>query len=388
MQVGLPVTVDDPGWHTVQIRVFGQTDTGRSINVRYPVTVHVVEQQRPRIDAAFEDGVVGDESAVTLTVANGLADSIRNLEVELGGDDLAVDRPRRVRSTLDGGAEANYTFDVTPARAGDRTLVARLSYTDASGEGRTATERFDYSVDPLDREVRLDVASVRGERPGVEVTVVNLGNAPLEDVSVGGVSGDASLSTGLIGRVDPQGERTVRLNVTNLAAADSAVTVDAQYETGGEAHEARRTVEGVFVPGRVDLTGIDAARTADGTVRITGTASNVGTTRVEAVTVRVRPAENVTPANPGKEYFVGAVDASDFASFTVNARVDGDNATTVPLEVSYLVDGEERIRTVAATYDPPETPDRGGSGVPLVGVGLVLVAVVVGAVLWRRRRAA
>jgi hypothetical protein len=262
-----------------------------------------------------------------------------------------------------------------------------VTYTDVTGERRTVTERFRYPVEPLDRDVRLDVSTVRGETPAVEVTVVNLGNAPLEDVAVTGESGEASLSTALVDRVAPQATETTRLNVSDLASVGAELTVRADYEVAGQRHETTREVTGAFVPGRIDLTGVDVARTGDGTVRVTGTASNTGMTRVQAVTVRVRSTESVAAANPGKEYFVGAVDASDFSSFTVNARIDGENATTIPLEVTYLVDGEERTRTVRATYDPPETPERRGTGFPLVGVGVLLAVVVAGVFLWRRRRA-
>jgi hypothetical protein len=387
IEVALPATVAEPGWHQLRVLVNGQTSSGRAVQVQHPVTVQVVDRQEPQLDLQFEDGVVGSESPVSLTVANGRADAIRNLRVELTGDDVGVDRPSRVRSSLAGESEANYTFGVTPGRAGDRQLAARLTYTVASGERRTVTERFRYPVAPLDSDVRLDVATVGGETPTVEVTVVNLGNAPLEDVTITGESGDADLSTALVDRVESRNTATVRLNVTDLASVGTGLVVRADYEVGGERRTAAREVGGAFVPGRVDLTGIDAARTDDGTVRITGTASNVGTTRVQAVTVRVRSTESVTPANPGKEYFVGSVAASDFSSFTVNARVDGGNATTIPLEVTYLVGGEERSRTVRATFDPPETPERSGGGFPLVGVGVVLAAAVAGVLLWRRRRA-
>lgn len=388
MEVGLAATVEEPGWHQLRVYVYGQTATGRAVRVTYPVTVHVVEPQRPQLDAELEDGVVGAESAVTLTVANGLTTPVRNAQVELSGTNVRIDRPRRVQSALGGEAEANYTFDVTPTRAGDQRLTAHLTYTDANGERRTISETFRYAVDALERDVRLDVATVRGESPGVEITVVNLGNARIEEVSVTGETGDATLSTGLVDGIEPRETETVRLNVTNLAAVGSELTVRAEYETAGERHEAVRTVRGVFVPGRISLTGIEVTETGDGRVRVTGTASNVGTTRVQAVTVRVRSGDTAGPVDPGTEYFVGAVDASDFSSFTLNARVDSGNETTIPLEVTYLVDGDQRTQMAEATYDPPETTERRGSGLPVVGAGLLLAVAVAGVFIWRRRRAA
>lgn len=389
LSVTLPVVVDDAGWHRLTIHVYGQTESGQARHIEHPVTVRVVEEQRPQLDVEFDDGVVGADSAVNVTVANGQVESIRNLRLELAGDGVRIDRPSRVRSVLAAESDAHYAFEVTPRRVGVHELSVELTYTTSTGTTRTVTDRFDYRAEALDNRVRLDVSTVRGERPAVEVVVVNLGNAPLEDVVVTGTSGEASISTGLLDSVPASDSRTVRLNVTDLAASSSSLAVTAEYDVAGERETTRRDVAAAFVPGRIDLTGIDTELTADGTVRLSGTASNVGTTQVQAVTVRVRPAENVTPANPSKEYFVGAVDASDFASFTVTARVAGDSPTTIPLEVSYLVDGEERTRTVDATYDPPTTPERsGGGGLPLLGLGVVLAAVVVvGVVLWRRRRA-
>jgi hypothetical protein len=387
IEVALTATVEDPGWHQLRVIVYGQTSSGRAVRVTYPVTVQVVERQRPQLDLVAEDGVVGAESPVNVTVANGLGDSIRNLRLDLTGEGVRVDRPRRVRPALAGEHEANYTFDVTPARPGERRLTARLTYTDDSGQQRTVTEQLSYAVEPLERDVRLNVATDRGASTAVEVTVINLGNAPLEDVAVTGESGQASVSTALVDRIDARDMEAVRLNVTDLSAVGTEFTVRADYETAGERYETTRAIRGAFVPGRIDLTGIDVAQIGDGAVRITGTASNVGTTRVEAVTVRVVSTARVTPSNPGKEYFVGAIAASDFSSFSVNARVEGGNETTIPLEVSYLVDGERRNRTITATYDRIETPDRGGSGFPLVGLAVVLVVGVAGLVLWRRRRA-
>ncbi|MFC7226909.1 hypothetical protein N0B31_05795 [Salinirubellus salinus] len=147
------------------------------------------------------------------------------------------------------------------------------------------------------------------------------------------------------------------------------------------------------VPGRVELTGVDVG-TEDGTTTISGSVSNVGLADVDAVVVRVVASEGVTPVAPNREYFVGTVPASDFVSFDVTARLD-PNTTSVPLNVSYVADGDRQSQTVAVPIDAPLTPDPSGGGggtggllLPALG-GLLVVVVVAAFVLvaWRNRRA-
>jgi hypothetical protein len=115
------------------------------------------------------------------------------------------------------------------------------------------------------------------------------------------------------------------------------------------------------------------------------------------VVVRVLEREGVRPVAPNREYFVGSIPASDFVSFDVTVRVSED-VTTIPLEVTYLSEGERRVEEVTVPVDDAtvRTPDRSGGGVG-AGTGDLLVPVAVGAVVvlvvgvlvvlgWRNRR--
>jgi hypothetical protein len=134
-----------------------------------------------------------------------------------------------------------------------------------------------------------------------------------------------------------------------------------------------------------------------GRLRISGSASNLGTTDAQSVLVGVVDTDRVTPTAPNREYFVGTVPASDFVSFDVYATTEG-NVSTVPLRVEYLVDGQRYTRTVevdaagasralAAGPDIDRSSGGGGFLLPLA-VGAVVVVVVLAVVVraWRASR--
>jgi hypothetical protein len=94
------------------------------------------------------------------------------------------------------------------------------------------------------------------------------------------------------------------------------------------------------------------------------------------------------------------VPASDFASFDVYATTEG-NVSTVPVEVSYIVDGDRKTRTVEVdaagasraleSQQRAAAADTGGSnGFPLlaVAIGLIVVVAVVAVIVqaWRTSR--
>jgi hypothetical protein len=96
------------------------------------------------------------------------------------------------------------------------------------------------------------------------------------------------------------------------------------------------------------------------------------------------------------EYFIGSVDASEFATFELTASVDS-GVSSIPVEVSYIVDGE-RIRTTqlieitstnvsmnqgdSSRPTPGSSGGQGSSGIPLVPIVIVLFVVAIGGGLY------
>jgi len=234
----------------------------------------------------------------------------------------------------------------------------------------------------------------------VAATVSNFGNAALTETTVTLREADsgAVVARRSVGSIPAGSERRVLFNVSGVDAA--ALTVTASYETGDSAGSVERRLDYEPLPGEVRLTGVDVER-EDGRLRLTGSASNVGLTPARAVVVRVLPTEGVAPARPFEEFFVGEVPASDFASFELYASVDS-GTDAVPVEVSYVVDGERRTATaeigVGSLAGAPPDPqngsdsggDGGGGGLPLLALGaggvVVVLALAGMGYAWRNAR--
>jgi hypothetical protein len=303
---------------------------------------------------------------------------------------VTVERPRQVRSSLAAGETGSFAFEAVPTGAGETGLTATVEYTLANGPTRRVAATKTVRTAELDDRVVL-TANASGRM--VSVTATNLGNVDAEGLVVRGVATNATVGQAVVGTLAPDETATVRLPVQDLDGT-ATVEVRADYEVAGTAVSvAGDRVRLRSRPGRVELTGIDVQRES-GHLVVTGSASNVGLSAVDSVVVRVREVDGVTPAPPNREYFVGSIPASDFVSFDVTARVTGDT-TSIPLEVTYLSDGQRRVERVSVPVGDSalETPDRsGGSGsggllLPAaIGVVVVVIVGVLVFVGWRNRR--
>jgi hypothetical protein len=240
----------------------------------------------------------------------------------------------------------------------------------------------------------------------IDTSLTNFGNVPLEEVRIHADAGGETVARKLVSDVPAETTRTVSIGESSLPAGP--VTLRARYEANGETHETTRIVD--FAPttdGNITLTGIEVIPQG-GSVRLAGSASNVGETPVTGAVVSVVGTERVTPVSPAKDYFVGNVPAGEFTSFELTARLAGNRTDTVPIRIDYIADGEQYTRVVdvtitdAATGAPgasrggpePDGPPGGGGflglgRIDVVGILLRLALVVAaggGAFYWWRRR--
>ncbi|WP_276271443.1 hypothetical protein [Haloarcula litorea] len=391
--ISVPLTHAFDNTVTRDLRVFVYAynpNTGDSVQLRYPVTVSVRERH-PQLAIETNDSIAGVDSSGHVTVANGLNTSISNVEVSVDGDGVEMLDGRTVFASLAAGETATAPFRFRPESSGPHELTATLSYTIASGTDRTVRRTETIRTEELREGVVLDASGVgSGQNRALAVDVINQGNAPIQDVVVTATSENATFRRAIVREVGPGNATEVRLNTT-LTEPRADVAVEATYEIGTAERSASATAELRSVPGTIDLTGLTVTREG-GRLQITGSASNVGMTTANSVVVGVVPTDGVTPVAPNKDYFVGTVPASDFVSFDVYARTDGD-VSAVPVEVSYLVDGDRKRQTfrvdVASDAPDRETPSSSGDGLgllPVVAVAGVALLVVVGILVrWYRR---
>ncbi|WP_276279977.1 hypothetical protein [Halorussus caseinilyticus] len=388
--VRLTATIDDPGTYSLRLHVTGTNEAGERIHVQRTVEVQV-GAERPQLSIDAADPVATADSTVNVTVANGLPSDARNVRVTVEGSDIAVENPRRVRSLLVSGSDETFDFTVRANSPGTHRVTAHLRYASGDGEQRTVTQHAMVNFSALSKRVTLDAKSA-AEGSAVDVTLTNFGNVPVTNVVVSGESPNATLADVPIDEIDAGESKTVALNITRFETdGDIPVNVSATYEAGDATGAANTAVTIASNPGAIRLTGLEMER-EDGKVHFSGSASNVGLTDANSVIVSVVPTEGVEPAHPNKEYFVGTVPSSDFVSFDVFADVD-DSVSTVPLKVSFLVDGERRTYTVNVEYevddDAAATANQSSSGLLLPAAVGGVVVLVVGAIIvvaWRNSR--
>ncbi|MFC7045774.1 COG1361 S-layer family protein [Halobacteriaceae archaeon GCM10025711] len=366
--IAVPLTVrfDDPGVYELRVHVYGRDSNDSYVHVQYPVVVRVSDEH-PQVEIDAGNGLVANvDNRLNVTVANGLDTAVRNVELTLRGDGVEFDRERRVIASLGAGEARSFPFTASVEEPGDRTLVATLTYATPDGNRREVTSSETVTVDRYAERVALHV---KPRESTVTVDLSNLGDSPVENVVVQGRAPGLAVSSARVESLPAGDTRTVDLSVSGANPGDRYnLTVVAAYQVDGSTERTEASVPVVVHPGEISLTGIDVEQEGD-TLHITGSASNVGLTDVDAVLVSVVAADGVEPAYPNREYFVGTVPRSDFVSFDVYATVD-DGVTTIPLRVTYLSNGDRQERTMTVEYDDaaasPSSPaeNRGACSFP------------------------
>jgi hypothetical protein len=416
LTVPLTTRFADPGRHDLSIEVRGLDEDDDEVEIRRPLGV-VVEAAPPLVELDTTELVAGARARTPVVVSNPTTDPMRNVVVTLstGNGEAVVDR--RTVASLAGGAAQQLNFSVRAARRGGANLTAQVRYTTGSGTRSTETYAHRVAVRELvdDVGVRVSTApspdeaqqpggqlgvllggdtggttreSDDGEEPSrVEVTVTNFGNAPVSDVVAAPRVGETTLArVGVPGPIPPGEEASVVVPLERAPGGD--LVVDVTYGVGTGTGTATGRFDFRPRTGAVRLTGVDLVA-EDGVVRVTGNAGNVGRGSVTGLVLAVGEASGVRPAYPQRDYFVGTVEGSEFAPFELTASVSED-ASTIPVVVSYAVDGEVREETVSLPVsDETEGTENQQSGLrpPLsVLLGLVgVMAVAVAAVVIRVR---
>jgi hypothetical protein len=350
--------------------------------------------EHPQVAMTAEAGEAGESRTATVTLSNGLDERIRNVELTVAGEQIEFDDPRRVAASVEAGVTEQYEFTVTPAVAERLPVEVSLSYT-VGGERRgteyTLEPSFGTADAPADRpQLQVDVEdAVAGASRPVTVTVANgLGNEVRQlDVSVS--SPDVTFKSNARVRSALQAGGTAELVFTAVAEESGVYPVEVtfDYRDDGVQQRVTRTFDVEFAspsnPGQITLTDVDAVAQGS-SLELSATASNVGSERVESVVVSLPDSADVD----GREYFVGGVDGSDFSSFTISTTVD-ENITSVPVEVTYVVDGVQKTVTTEVPVEQTElrqaSEPSGGSSVPLIPVAVVGVLVIVLGVAYRVR---
>jgi hypothetical protein len=271
---------------------------------------------------------------------------------------------------------------------------------DDAGEYYSYTYPVYVEVSEPTVRASLSAGSPEGES-GTEITLTNFGNTNLTDVEIAATADGETIERNFLFDVDPGSQQSTVFDTDDVDA--DVVSFTATYVASGTSHTTSLDVDlddQSPVTGEIRLTGVEVIRSGTG-ITIQGDAANLGTTDTQSVLVRVPNTEGVSPAPPSGEYFIGAIEGSEFARFELTGQAES-GASSIPVEISYIVDNERVTTTqqvsldAAVASETDSQSDSGGvqspggsgaSGLPLtaIGIGLVVVVlVVVGVYRWRQ----
>lgn len=421
LTVDLVTTFESPGERSLYVEVAAEDADGEEVTVRRPLAV-VIEESPPQLDIAFTGPVADAENRAAVVVSNPSTTARRNLELTVSGEGVSGADTRATVPSLDPGESETVNLTVRP-RTGEGALNATLAYTTSTGARDTTRLVHEFEAEPLREDVGVAVRRAPEEEQGVTggganadaltgllglagvaggtgggntlqsqgeeetsgdalaVEVTNFGNAPVEDAVVVPRAGDRTLPRRFVGTLAPGESSTVTVSLDGVDAA--TVEAVARYEVGGRNGSATDSFDYRPPNGELRVTDVDLSFTDDGRLLVTGNAGNVGDGEVGGVVVSVGSNEYVSPAYPQRDYFVGTVEASEFAPFELTADVDATNASEIPVGLTYRTGGETVTENVTLPYDPSLAPESrsGGSASLFSGVAGVAAGVTVGLAL-------
>jgi len=391
IEVPLSTTFDTEG--TKEFRVRASGTTGGIGTVYQSVTVNVGSRST-YVETSSEKAVVGTWVPLDVEVSNGADSDIHNVRVSAEGG-VQVKESEAFLPQVAPNETQTVELLVMSDSVREEVVDVSVSYDNPNGNTVTVTDEEVLNFVEGSAEVELTASATED---GVEVTLLNRGDASVQDVLV---EGEDNVTPVEVEGVRGRSSETVELNVTGVQE-ETTLELSASYDVGDE-RRTKTTTVGYSPRSDVRLTGTSVSGGA--TLTVTGSASNVGVEDAQGVLLTVVDTENVDPTQPQSDYFVGTVPASDFGTFELNARVTGET-DSIPVRVSYNAGGERHERTVEVEYDgasafgdtgrgpsseapPVSGPDKDtsneGSPPTLLVVALIVGVVAVMTYGWRKR---
>jgi hypothetical protein len=335
------------------------------------------------------DPTVGETVTVEVTISNqeGSNSVVDVSSIMLRTTSEHYERVEDVGAIAPGGS---LTIPITTSfdTAGQKELLAHVSAASQSNGSEASHLRAYYrpiTIDVEEPEIDAGIAASTNTSGETTVTLTNYGNVEFTDAeirtSVNGTQRDQRDTFD----ITPNESESVTFDTANYDS--DIVTLTGAYTARGERHEVTRTVDlNQQVQGEIRLTSVEVTERGT-TISVDGEAANIGGTDVESVLVRVPDSDTVSPAGGSGEFFVGSVDASEFATFELSSSVS-NGTDTLPIELTYIVD-DERITTTqtidisTAGSSSPE-PSQGQPAASSTGdgssgsLGLPLIPLVLG----------
>lgn len=396
VEIPFSATFAEPGLTKLTVYLRGWDSNRNLIVIQKPVYVDVGSDVGASVafsSAVTTEVAAGETTPINVTVANSRSEAITGLELDLRTSG-SVEDARRIKGSLESGSDYTFQYDVSFDTIGNQQLTGTLTYTTQNGARRTTIQSTDIAVvEPI---VRVGLSSIdntdQAERTTVELT--NFGNTELSNIEITAEKNGNVVERKPVRDIDPNTSTSVLFE--SHTARSGSIEYTASYIAAGETHQTTHHAQSP-ISGEIRLTSVETSPSPSGVI-IDGEAANIGGTDAESVLLRVINNANVTPIAPSGEYFVGEVEASEFATFELSAIVQS-SPSLVPVEISYIVDEERVTNTQHVELTGPDTSrvqsgdqgagnsgDEGGLPLTQLGIGLVLIIVVSSLAIYKWRK--
>ncbi|WP_284011628.1 hypothetical protein [Haloarcula pelagica] len=328
----------------------GYRPDGGLFVIEKPVYVDVRDNNKTKVSLSTDtDIAAGNETPVNLTVVNGNDNQITGVEMTVL-EGAVVSNVRKVEAAIDSGGERVFNYDMTFKEEGIKDLTVRVTYSTASGGTSTSIETFDVEVVEPVVEAGLRVNRTSNQSGLTTLQLTNFGNTDLNNVEVTAMADDQVLSRNLVEDISPESRKLTNFDISS--SVDGEVTYTATYTAAGREYETSLS-EQSDVSGEIRLTSVSTTQSGR-QVTVSGEAANIGNSDTQSVLITVADTEGISPTSPSGEYFVGSVEASEFATFDLTAEIQS-NVSQIPINITYITDNERITRTQYIHFESTNT---------------------------------
>ncbi|MGP8319418.1 MAG: hypothetical protein ACT6FD_01295 [Methanosarcinaceae archaeon] len=252
-----------------------------------------------------------------------------------------------------------------------------------------------------DRDLKLIVSNlpstVINEIATITLDIVNIRANDVTSVIAKPV-GDGVVFTPsevFVGTITAGNKSTATFTLDTMASSQGVknVSFSASYFNGDNLHQSAgvSTTTNVVEKSSLLLTAIEI-KDIGTKCTITGDINNVGTTDAKNVMLSIVECDDIEPVQPYANYFIGTLEADDFSSFELSARVSSGNITSVPVVIEFRNTDNAYI-SITESIDLGSNPITGSSSSndmsPVVIGAIVISAIAIIGIIgysWKKRK--
>ncbi|WP_445474262.1 COG1361 S-layer family protein [Methanococcoides methylutens] len=252
------------------------------------------------------------------------------------------------------------------------------------------------------RNLRLIMATmpttVMNEISTIELDIINTRPNDVNNVIIKAEGENVSFNPAeiFVGTIPASDKTTVDITLNTMASSSGTknISFTASFFNGDNYHVSGNEDTSINVVSQPSLifTSIEVTKIGN-KYSLVGDINNFGTTDAKNVLVSVAGSEDIKPIQPYANYFVGTLEADDFSSFELSARVLSSEVKEIPILIEFR-DTDNVYSSVTGYIDleSASAPEGGEQETPTWMWGLIgAIAIAVAGVIvytWKKRETA